>query len=1014
MSRSLHRWLAGTMASCGALALVAAAGSARAEDIDIYSANVGGTDRPNVLIVLDNSANWQSTLVHNCKYKESGVLTADGPAETSAKVGLEKCALHNVIDALPTGPTGEALYNVGLMMFSSSGAKVDGGYPRIALVPVTATEKANMKARIRAIEHPADKSDGAAFAKALHEAYLYYAGAAPYAGDQLKPGDMWRVDMRAFSSGKYLSPAAASCSRNYVIFIGNGSPGDPTAGTKPESLLAGLGGDTTELTYPAGYIKKSDQANYADEYTKFMASADLSTKEGAQMITTYTVGVTDGAKTDVDYLNFLRAMAQQGGGDFHEARSADQLTTALLDIFQELADVDSAFVSASLPVSVNSRGTYLNQIFMGLFRPDATAAPRWRGNLKQYQFAYDAVTDSLQLADSAGNPAINPATGFFAPSAVSFWTTDSTFWASEQMGTPPSASDAPDGQVVEKGGAAQRLREAYATSTTGPNRRVYTCTACAANSALGSATGTVFGDGNASITQADLGVGSAADRTALIEWVRGNDNKTGDELGASSARWIRPSVHGDVLHSRPVVVNYGGSKGVVVFYGANDGMLHAVNGNQAAAGPDGTVAGGEYWSFVPTEGFDKLKRLRDNDPKIRLSTTPLGGDFKPRDYFFDGPLSFYQKIDANGDTEKVYLYAAMRRGGRALYSFDVTDPTAPKFRWKKDFNDIAVLGQTWSEARVAKVKGYSNPVLVMGAGYDAAAEDVEPQGAVTMGNAVLVLDAETGVLLANFPTTRPVVADVALVDTDYDGLVDRGYAADLGGNVYRIDFEAGTSSGTGVWAMKTFANLGARKIFYAPDVVVTKNYAVVLVGTGDREKPLDKTTDERFFSLFDDNPAKGLPAGFTPISISNVVPQSSFTTPSAVRGCYVALDPAGEKVVNSPVTAGGVTYFSTNRPSSSTGNSCTGNLGEAKVYGVPLMCKTPKSQVLLGGGLPPSPVTGNVAVTYVKPDGTTGTRLVPFIIGGFNTKKSGIEGSKVPVTVPPKRKRLYWYPETER
>src|SRR5690606_28759803 len=213
-------------------------------------------------------------------------------------------------------------------------------------------------------------------------------------------------------------------------------------------------------------------------------------------------------------------------------------------------------------------------------------------------------------------------------------------------------------------------------------------------------------------------------------------------------------------------------------------------------------------------------------------------------------------------------------------------------------------------------------------------------------------DAETGAVLSTFPTVRPVVADVALVDTDYDGLVDRGYAADLGGNVYRIDFESGTTSGTGVWAMNLFANLGPRKIFYAPDVVVTKNYAVVLVGTGDREKPLDATTSERFFSLFDEQPAKGLLAGFTPIAIAELVSQSSFTTPSAVRGCYVALDPAGEKVVNSPVTAGGVTYFSTNKPTSSSGNSCTGNLGEAKVYGVPLMCKTPKSQVLLGGGLP--------------------------------------------------------------
>jgi len=126
------------------------------------------------------------------------------------------------------------------------------------------------------------------------------------------------------------------------------------------------------------------------------------------------------------------------------------------------------------------------------------------------------------------------------------------------------------------------------------------------------------------------------------------------------------------------------------------------------------------------------------------------------------------------------------------------------------------------------------------------------------------------------------------------------------------------------------------------------------------------------------------------------------------------MDPAGEKVVNSAVTAGGVTYFSTNRPTPASNNSCTGNLGEAKVYGVPLMCREPKSQVLLGGGLPPSPVTGNVAVSYVGADGTMMTRRVPFIIGGFNTKRSGIEGSKVQISVPPRRNRLYWFPEKDR
>ena len=39
---------------------------------------------------------------------------------------------------------------------------------------------------------------------------------------------------------------------------------------------------------------------------------------------------------------------------------------------------------------------------------------------------------------------------------------------------------------------------------------------------------------------------------------------------------------------------------------------------------------------------------------------------------------------------------------------------------------------------------------------------------------------------------------------------------------------------------------------------------------------------------------------------------------------------------------------------------------------------------------------------------------MPFLIGGFNVMKSGIEGSKVPIAVPPRRKRLYWYSESER
>src|SRR5690606_5541805 len=172
----------------------------------------------------------------------------------------------------------------------------------------------------------------------------------------------------------------------------------------------------------------------------------------------------------------------------------------------------------------------------------------------------------------------------------------------------------------------------------------------------------------------------------------------------------------------------------------------------------------------------------------------------------------------------------------------------------------------------------------------------------------------------------------------------------------------------------------------------------------------DNTTNEKFFTLIDPIVGKGVPGDFTAISESDLLTGEEFSSPESQRGCFITLNPAGEKVVNSPTTAGGLTYFSTNRPTPPSGNSCTGSLGEAKVYGVPLMCKEPKSQVLTGGGLPPSPVTGNVLIDL----GNGEQRRVPFIIGGFNSKRSGIEGSKVQVAVPPRRQKLFWFTETER
>ena len=1007
---------------CVGLALGA---SAQAEDTDIFAGVSSSSDRPNVLLILDSSSNWSTSIAGapNCYYRNNGVQITPvvGPAAQGSKLGVEQCALYNLIDGLPVaslgGPSGDALFNVALMLMNE--APNNGSYPRQAFIPMTTNNKAALKAKIGAFSNNVDKANNADYGLAMYEAYLYFMGENRLNGGL---GPSAKRDNTAFSGSAYLSPSGNSCGRNFVIVIGNGSPLNSPPEKAVQSLLAALPANSQgapnsiQIAVP---LAGNDAANLSDEMARYMRYVDVSSRNDVQGIISYAVAVLQGTNDD-GYPALLNSIANQGGGNYYEARNADVLLAALTDILNQIQAVNSVFASASMPVSMNLQGSYQNQVFMGMFRPDKDARPRWTGNLKQYQFGLDAL-DKLYLAettlDTAGRPksAISLTSGFINPAARSFWTTASNFWVNQPTGTPPSSSDAPDGEVVEKGGAAQRLRILNASSQSA--RKVLTCIGCTSSATYLIPSGaTSFDTANAAITQAMLtGTTSATDRSNLINWVRGADNVSpSDEKGPGASTTVRPSIHGDVLHSRPAVVDYGGSTGVIVYYGGNDGMLHAVQGNQSA-----TEGGNELWAFVPEEGFGKLNRLRANTPANSTAT--------PRDYFVDGSVTVYRKVVA-GATTRVILYVGMRRGGRQLYAFDVTNASAPQFLWKKSnaSSGMALLGQTWSAAKVATVKGRTNPVVILGGGYDSAAEDASNAGATTMGNTVFVLDAFDGTLLKSFTTlvtTGPaqsiahsIAADVTLLDSDSDAFVDRAYAVDTGGQVYRIDFETPSGNAPANWTVYKVADLSGgtatgRKFFFAADVVQTASFAGLGFGSGDREKPLLSATQDHYIQIFDRNLGKGPPnsLSFTPIVWADLVAAKD-TGSTPLSGCYVALA-QGEKVVNASASIGGSSYFGTNQPVLAPSNSCALNLGLARAYAMPLFCTTPTSSVLIGGGLPPSPVVGVVAVNYTRANGSPGTKLKSFILGAPNSKQSALE---VGEPTPPNgtaRKRRYWYEE---
>ena len=215
LDRILSAALAAAIAAVG---LFWSAG-ARADDIDIYSLrNVEGM-RPNVLIILDNSANWSASLkgLPKCDVAAANVASKDD----DTKFGKEKCALYKVISSLSVGDLSQ--FNFALMLFNES--PDDSGYPRKAFIQVTSqADKQVLLNLIAGLDIGADKTNNPSSATTFYEAYRWFTGGTVYLGNKTAT----KHDVHAFTSSAkttYVSPGLG-CARNHIIYLANGSPKD--------------------------------------------------------------------------------------------------------------------------------------------------------------------------------------------------------------------------------------------------------------------------------------------------------------------------------------------------------------------------------------------------------------------------------------------------------------------------------------------------------------------------------------------------------------------------------------------------------------------------------------------------------------------------------------------------------------------------------------------------------------------------------------------------------------------
>jgi type IV pilus assembly protein PilY1 len=630
------------------------------------------------------------------------------------------------------------------------------------------------------------------------------------------------------------APVNNWCKPNHIVLLSDGSPNSnalPPSANNGINTFRGAACTADALSFNQG-------GNCAREIAAWALATDLqpgNSWTGTQNITTHTIGFNTNAQTQA----FLTSISNAGGGNFYPAANSTQITAAFQAILTTAQQsIPYAYTAPVIPFNQSNAAVSGNRIYVPMFVPTGTSA--WGGNLKSYTITTDPITSKIILRDANNNPIIDSNYAFIS---------SQDHWSSTLDGGDPLANGA-----AAQMGASNVSRKLYTNlNNTLP---------------LSNAANLVK---TTNITNADMGVAANATRIDLINWITWNWTAPTPAVGQTAA----PSHEGTMgapIHTHPSVVDYNGNK--VIYLPTSEGVLEAID----------ATTGKELWAFMPKDLLPNILALKTN-----ASATVPG-------YGLDGPLTIYKIGPTNNP--KTMAIVGMRRGGKSYYLLDITDRLNPKFITQ--ITDPAPstagdsfdgLGQTWSKAIHSRIfiGNAVKDVLVFGGGYDTDQDNATTRVNDNEGNAIFIVDAANGSLLLKLSNSttgisgmnNAIPANVIPFDMNRNGVVDRIYAADVGGRIIRIDVPESTS-GTltgGVIADINAAPASAfRRFFNTPEIgYYNRNgvqYLAIMIGTGNQPTPLDTSVKDRFYMIKDPNV-------WTPPSSYVVVKENSLYDTSA-------------------------------------------------------------------------------------------------------------------------------------
>jgi len=429
------------------------------------------------------------------------------------------------------------------------------------------------------------------------------------------------------------------CQKNFAILISAGVSSQDLTGANQyvPKILSDYDGDNATGGIGEGNIKAGAYtypiptnlggSTYLDDVAYYLYTHDIvAYNAGFQNVSTYTVGFMGDQESNLFLINTsnngngnvnLYDTTDQEYGRYHfTAESPEGLSSILLAALNDIISKTSSFTAPVVPVTRTTSG---NRIYMAFFKPDK--GNFWEGNVTKF-----GISNTSEIVDASGNAATWP-NGAVREDAEPYWQTKD--WANN-------------------------AKSNYLHNS---SRNIYTY--------LGSYTSltdssNAFTSGNSLLTASVLGNPAHYSAAQIIAFVRGADVL--DEDGDSNTSENRKIITGDILHSEPLIVHYNSSTSMV-YFGANDGMLHAVSD------ADGT----EAWAFIPPDQLHRLKGM------IEGSGHQCFVDASSKAYIkdIDG-----DGVIESGDGDQVILVSGERSGGTSYFALDVTDPDAPIFLWR--------------------------------------------------------------------------------------------------------------------------------------------------------------------------------------------------------------------------------------------------------------------------------------------------------------------------------------------